>query len=596
MAYSWQQNNQNKNNASKYSWQSGGLGKTKTELVVDEKKERVSQGLPVSLSKNRAEPGLLQTIVSAPLKPLADVGKNLLNAGEVLVGKEKTKSLYSPITGKVEGLGEIDITKSPLDPENRKVLKKSAATGAELASYLGYGGIAKKAVTATSKTSQIAAKETFAEYVKKNMPSLIKEGALTGVANTVGAQGREEDKDFDWKQAAQDIATSTVLTPLAALGLRKLFGTSNKKIMDARIADKKATKFNIPEAGVPPIEYKAKTGQLLPLPRKPGELPPGQNAIELPEPGILKAGQDLRNPPTKITSELPKTPIQERANSFNSRNDFINSERTSFNRAKDINKDVGKFNKGFKPLEVPKYTDQQLGKIWDEAHASPRQTGMPKLKNEPIYQPATQPRNLDNSSLQPKAQMEAPFVERTLQADSPTPTATAKVETPQVKTQVDEGVEVLTRNMPESVQGGNLRQYSEAVYNDLAKDIDKAKRIALGQEVPTNGVPADAYYSIIANEAEKAGDIDLLSKLSRSDSVASTSGAKLQANKLRTQGGVLDDMREIRKSRQAERGISDERFTKEQSTLLDDLKKKITDTTDISKQEIDDIVNSLICK
>lgn len=61
--------------------------------------------------------------------------------------------------------------------------------------------------------------------MKQKGVSLLKEGALTGVAYTAGSQlqeNAETGKDFSWKQALIDISTSTVLTPAAAFGLRKI--------------------------------------------------------------------------------------------------------------------------------------------------------------------------------------------------------------------------------------------------------------------------------------------------------------------------------------------------------------------------------------
>lgn len=204
-----------------------------------QRQELIKQGLPVGLNKRKAEPTAVGGMIRGAVKLVANPLTNLVNATDIATGGEGNLQPYSGrYLGKVEGLGKVDMTKSPLDKENLKTIKKSVGTGLEIASYLSYGGAGKTVVKgAISKMTETAAKDTFAEFVVKNLPKLIKEGALTGAAMTGGTQlneNAETGKKFSWKQAAQDVAISSVLTPIAGIGLQKLFGKSTLKILNAR--------------------------------------------------------------------------------------------------------------------------------------------------------------------------------------------------------------------------------------------------------------------------------------------------------------------------------------------------------------------------
>jgi len=296
---------------SNINWEKEYNPKGYQENITSQRNQLISEGKPVAINKEKVEPTKAGNILRSLIKPVADVATSAINTAQVALGKKETKPFSGAYLGKVEGLGKVDVFKSPLAPENVKTIKKSVGTGAELASYLAYGGIGTKvAKGAVSKLTETAAKDTFKEYVKKALPSLLKEGALTGVAQTGGSQLSENadtGKEFSWKQALTDVALSTALTPLAALGIQRALGTSSKKILDARAGVPKpeieanirafgqSTRPNVPPAGVPPISKEVTLPKIdqatgLPVeapkinttPSKPIETTPVKNTIQEP--------------------------------------------------------------------------------------------------------------------------------------------------------------------------------------------------------------------------------------------------------------------------------------------------------------------------
>lgn len=495
------------------SYSSYSAGKQKLEAVNTEKTTLRSQGEPVSLKDNRATPTMGGKILRGAANLIANPVTNIVNAGQIALGKKETKPFSGDYLGKVDGLGKVDITKSPLDKENLKTIKKSVGTGLELASYLTYGGVAKTAVkTAVTKTTELAAKQTFKEYALTNLPKLLKEGALTGASYTGGSQLNENAKSgkkFSWEQAAKDVTLSTVLTPVAAIGIRKLFGKKTSAILDARAkvrADADAAILNrpIPDVGTPSPKFMQKSNRMLPAPRTPNEIP-----IELPEPGMLKSQQTVREFTTP-----PSTPQA--------------------------------------PVKTPK---------------------TPKVKPTVVSDVAQS-------------------------TSTPIPSSIPKEAIPEFKAKVDYGAKVLDDVNPESANKGNHKLYSETVYGDIAKDPERVKRIAMGSgEATTNGVPADAYYAIMKNEAAKSGNVKLIKELSNSN-VGTISGKKLEANKLTQEGDIVDTVRDIYKARAKAVGVSEEALKRNEKTLVEKLKSEVKVMLDKipTKQEMNDIINSLVCK
>lgn len=96
-------------------------------------KESISQNNTIPIEQHG--PGLAGIgggLVSGFIKPFAEAGTNLVNAGQIAMGLPETKPFSGKFLGDVQGLGKIDITKSPLNKENLKTIKKSVGTGTEI--------------------------------------------------------------------------------------------------------------------------------------------------------------------------------------------------------------------------------------------------------------------------------------------------------------------------------------------------------------------------------------------------------------------------------------------------------------------------------
>lgn len=471
--------------------------------VPQEKARLVEKGLPTSVRKDRAAPTAVGNIVRGIVRPVADIIANVRNSNRVLVGKEEKPVFKNKYLGDIKGLGKVDMTKSPFEKENLKTIIKSAATGAEIASYLNAAGVGKKTVADLTRRGVLASKKTFAEWAVKTMPSLAKEGFGQGIAYTLGTQGREyadTGKKFSGTQAVKDIATSTIGNVVIPTLLQKGFGTSTKKIMTARageraLGDAKILGRNVPDAGVPSAKFMTESGRTLPTPRKPGEIP-----IELPEPGILKSAENLR-------------------------------------------KEMG---------QQPTYETFIKEKVKREISTKP-------IKETP----------------QPKVE-------------------TPKMEVP-VETMVKDAESINDSFGGAKFESGTFENWSRDLRN---MDLKEVKQVAMGgKKTVQNNIPENAYLSVMKNIADETGDVKLAQELAKSD-VSSLAGQGLVSSKLAVWDNIVDSLRAVRQSRLKNVKVKSETLIKEQSALVGSIKSKIKEMTGIlpTKKEMDNIINSLICK
>jgi hypothetical protein len=233
--------------------------KEEQENIAQQKAELVKQGLPVSTRKDRVAPSFAGNIIRGAIKPLADVATQAVNLGQIALNKKETKPFSGSYLGNVEGLGKVDLTKSPWDEENLKTIIKSAATGAEIASYLSATGVGAKTIQGLTQRGVLANKKTFAEWVVKTIPGLAKEGLIQGTSYTLGSQGREyadTGKPFSAKQAVQDVTLGTLGNVAIPMALQKGLGTSTSKILGARAAERAAKEAEILGKKVPDVGTK----------------------------------------------------------------------------------------------------------------------------------------------------------------------------------------------------------------------------------------------------------------------------------------------------------------------------------------------------
>jgi len=518
---------------------------TKEEIVSGQKQELIKQGLPVSVRDDRSAPTMVGSIIRSAGMLGADVLSNVLGG----------KDLSNNYLGKVEGLGKVDLSKAPWEKNNLKTVIKSAATGAEIASWIAGGGESKAVTTGLTKTVQLAAKKTFAETVATQLPNWLKLGAGIGTSQTLGTQGREyadTGKPFDWGQAAKDITTATLLTPVAELGIRKLFGTKASKILEARQAVRDA------EIASNKVRIEA-----MPIGTKFDNIKP--NLADNSFANLPKETPNITVAPGArfITPEVnPTNPLEIRATQFKTSGDFIGNEVDFMNRTKQ---------------EVTPSLMKKLDDTWNKMHPAPVQEKIP-TGTKPISQ-------LEQKSISPETPTQ-PTIEQ------------PKVDTnsPEFKQKVKESYDTLNQANPEEFNAKTHEIYANKFAQDILTDPAKVERIALGLEQHPDGAAfSDAYNALLSNEASKTGNIDLIEKLSDS-SVSSISGQKLEANKLRLKDNVVDVIKQVKQGKFNELPNSIKKIFKNESESGKNFINKEIATYKPTRETIGQLVDSLICK
>jgi len=154
------------------------LGINPTGGIVSE--QATGQNLLSRLKGEPKEPSFLGKVVRETIRPIANTATNLVNAGQIALGQEETQPFSGEFLGEVPGLGKVDLTKSPLDPENLKTINKSVKAGVDVGLLLAGGGGAGEAV----KTG-----------IKQGIIQGAKAGAKTGaiIGGTSGASTALEE-------------------------------------------------------------------------------------------------------------------------------------------------------------------------------------------------------------------------------------------------------------------------------------------------------------------------------------------------------------------------------------------------------------------
>lgn len=533
--------------------------------VPAEKAQRIEQGLPTSVFSSRAEPNIVESIVQAPLRLGADVLTNVENSLRAVAGKEKIKVVKNKWLGDIKGLGEIDINKSPFDKENLKVILNSASTGAELASYLTAGGVAKDTVAGLTARGVLASKNTFAEWVVKQFPKLAKEGFIQGLAYTAGSQGREyvaTGTKPSLGQAVTDVALSTVGSVAIPAVLQKTFGTSGKKILTARETERAIADARILGRKVPDVATKFDN-----VPK-----PSAGNILD----NNFNPKSEINTPDIKVnegavglTPEVkPRNALELRATRAATKEDFINNEVSFLTRTKQ---------------KVTDKAVKEANKAWDNMHPKPE---FPKTYSVPRKTAPTPA---------PTPTTTKPFLtakEFAEQKSGITSTTSPTQTIPKVENQILKDVERLADEV-EGFEPGKFIEWSQEIRK---LDPEEITNVAMGgKKTIDNNIPANAYLSIAKNLAEESGDIKMVKELASSN-VASKTGQGLVASKLTTTGNIVDDLREVVLQKLRNKKLDETKLTQEQNALFKKVKDRLTEFTQTTKQEVDNIISSLICK
>lgn len=185
------------------------------------REELIAQGQPVSVNPERDNPTIGGSIVRGFVKPFAKAATSLINAEQLIRGKELTEPFTGSYLGRVSRIGkDFDVTQG-LTKENVSALKEAAGTGIEIGSNLIGGGGAK----ATVQTVKTGLK--FGEPIAKQAATGFVQGSKLGFISGVG-YGLSEDKNL------ADTAVSGLTGALGGGVLGTVLGTVGGIISKAK--------------------------------------------------------------------------------------------------------------------------------------------------------------------------------------------------------------------------------------------------------------------------------------------------------------------------------------------------------------------------
>lgn len=414
-------------------------------------------------------------------------------------------------------------------------------------------------------------------------------GIETGI-NTSAAYGYEVGQNVKEEKTGAEALKPGYGTPLTAI-LTAVMGSKgatdlSNKILDNKI--KNPPKFNIPNIpdpdinripGVnsPTVEQLVKGGRALPAPRKPNEIP-----IEMPSPEIAASQRKLNEVPRVEIPQAVKSPAIKEAEQFMSKKDYINYKLENDTNYKNLIK-----NKKLSTLPGSKIqterikTEQQLGKIWDEAHTTPKQQQLTPLPKQEI----------------PTQQIKQEVTTQQVGQDIPNTKTTPeqfKTETPEVKQErFNKEEETFTKDFPD-YEKGTFKKWSEELDNIPREELEN---VALGgsKTIPTT-VPEGAYLSRMKNLADEENNIKLINELS--DSKVISKGAQTTVSaKMAKEGNTSDFLAQVKRDILESKGFNSKKVEKEQSKIIEGLKKKLEQVSKnpLDNKYIDEIINNIIC-
>lgn len=228
------------------------------QTVEQQRQDLEAQGQPVSVNSEKTKPTFAGNVIRGMIKPFAEVGTNIVNAGQVAVGATPTQPFSNDYLGKVEGLGKVDITKMPWDKANTQTVKKSIGTGLEIGSTLATPGGVKN-----------IAEQGLKGLVKQGSIQGAKFGASTMAAQSAG-QALSENKTFGQAALKGLGGAATGLVGGAVLGgATGLLGAGLEKAGVKAIANNRTNLVNQdqiidmvnPKLGPKQVQQAIKSGQ-----------------------------------------------------------------------------------------------------------------------------------------------------------------------------------------------------------------------------------------------------------------------------------------------------------------------------------------------
>lgn len=466
--------------------------------------------------------------LTAPIvKPFAEVATNAVNAVQLATGNEETQPFSGSYLGEVNGLGKLDPTKG-FTPETVKTIKKSVGIGAEIASTIGGGGVAKDAL---------------GNVIKPTLTKLAFEGA--GLNATYGL-GQSLSENQGLKDTAKNVATQgaigAVAGPVLGLvgkGISKLLGKEKVAVI-SKEADTIFTKpkdVNITTVEKP-TTVPFDTSKLVDT--------TGKHDIRTIMTTLQEGGYSKKEVINIMQNVAAKNPTE---------------TRYSFKDVADIRYSL--------------YPDKEIK--YSKLTTPIPDTGIPSK--------STLTAQGSISTDIPKVTENAPGTIKT------TETANIPLEqqTPEFKAKVDEISNNIRQETTTDFEHQTNRQQIATV---LSKDPQYVLDVATGKMAPEGGVPDTAYLAVAQNMADKLaaeGDFSLVDKLSQSN-IGRKAGQTLQALQIAMKNSVTGIVRDIRTSLEDKLPNTIRKNADKELQSIKESISKVLESTDIRKMGKEDIL------
>lgn len=182
---------------------------------------------------------------------------------------------------------------------------------------------------------------------------------------------------------------------------------------------------------------------------------------------------------------------------------------------------------------------------------------------------------------------------------------TSKYETPEIKTsKLSSGVEqkAIEAGLTKGFEGKpeyatvDVKKQAEAALNLIAKDPERAQRIAMGNERPPEGLLPESVFTAVENEALKNGDVSTLRDLATSSSLTSEAtgmGQRIRMLAERNPDSAVAQIQDVIKAREEKASKTTKDLSEAKKTGTEEIKKEITKTH--TKETWSSFVESLKC-
>lgn len=161
---------------------------------------------------------------------------------------------------------------------------------------------------------------------------------------------------------------------------------------------------------------------------------------------------------------------------------------------------------------------------------------------------------------------------------------------------IEAGITREIKDLPE-YDKMNIKEQAKMATDLINSDVEKAKRIALGEEMPEGKLLPESVFIAVKNLAKQNKDIELITKLARSHTVSQATfmGQRIRALAETTENDpvkVIREINELRKAKVKEKKpiVKKEKLTEEQKKIQQEIRH-----VEKTEKEFADFINSLVC-